>query len=143
LAEGYALGFAAQFAFRSYTAEIAEVSMVEGRPRVHRVVAAIDCGIAVNPDGVRAQIEGGIFFGLSAALAGKISIVDGQVEQGNLDTYPLLRMNEVPAIEVHIIASGAHPGGVSDAGVSPIAPAVTNAMFALTGKRIRQLPINS
>jgi isoquinoline 1-oxidoreductase beta subunit len=142
LPEGHALGFAAQFAFRSYTAEIAEVSVSgEGKPRVHRVVAAIDCGLAVNPDGVRAQIEGGIVFGLSAALQGRISIADGRVEQSNFHQYAPLRMSEMPVIEVHIIPSAAPPTGAGEAGVPPAAPAVTNAIFAATGKRVRQLPI--
>jgi isoquinoline 1-oxidoreductase beta subunit len=142
LPEGYALGFAAHFAFRSYTAEIAEVSVgADGKPRVHRVVAAIDCGFAVNPDGVRAQIEGGIVFGLTAALHGRISIADGRVEQRNFHEYPLLRMNEMPPIAVHIVPSAAPPTGVGEAGVPPIAPAVTNAIFVASGVRLRELPI--
>jgi isoquinoline 1-oxidoreductase beta subunit len=105
------------------------------------VVCAVDCGLAVNPDVIRAQMEGGIGFGLSAALHGEISIEDGRARQSNFDDYKLLRMAEMPKVEVHIVQSELAPSGVGEPGVPPIAPAVVNALFAATGKRIRKLPI--
>ena len=113
----------------------------DGRPRVHRIVAAIDCGIAVNPDQVRAQMEGGAIYALTAALYGEITIDGGRVKQSNFHDYPLLRMAESPAIEAYILDSGEPPGGLGEPGVPTVAPAVCNAIFALTGKRIRRLPI--
>ena len=130
--------------FGSFVSQVAEVSIdPSGEPRVHRVVCAIDCGTAVNPSTVEAQMESGIVFGLSAALYGAITIKDGRVEQSNFDDYPVLRMDRMPAIEVHIVPSTESPGGVGEPGVPPIAPAVTNAIFAATGKRIRRLPIDT
>ncbi len=121
---------------------MAEVSLTDdGRPRVHRVVCAVDCGIVVNPRTVKAQMEGGIVFGLTAALYGELTIDDGRVQQSNFHDYPVLRMNEMPEVEVHIVESSEHATGVGEPGVPPIAPAVTNALFALTGKRVRKLPI--
>src|SRR5262249_52966918 len=102
---------------------------------------AIDCGPVVNPDGVRAQMEGGIVFGLTAALYGEITFQRGRVKQRNFHDYPMLRMNEMPAVEVHIVSSTQKMGGVGEPGVPSIAPAVANAIFAWTGKRIRRLPI--
>jgi CO/xanthine dehydrogenase Mo-binding subunit len=122
-------------------AEVAEVSMQGGVPRVHRVTCAIDCGTAVNPDQVVAQMQGGIVFGLSAALHGEITLENGRAQQSNFNDYPVVRMNEAPAIDVHILPSSEHPSGVGEPGVPPIAAAVTGAIFALTGKRIRRLPI--
>ena len=142
-AAGRFLGFAAEYSFMTYVAEIAEVSVADdGTPRVHRVVAAVDCGTPVNPDGVTAQIEGGIIFGLTAALRGRISLNDGRVEQSNFHDYELLRMNEAPKIEVHIVPSDELPTGTGEPGLPPLAPAVCNAIFAATGKRIRKLPID-
>ena len=141
LPEGHAHGIALRKSFESYVAEVAEVSIVDGRPRVHRVTAAIDCGIAVNPWNVVAQVESGIVYGLSAALYGEITLEGGRVQQSNFDSYPVLRMDEMPAVDVHIVESSEPPTGVGEPGVPPIAPAVTNAIFALTGKRIRRLPI--
>lgn len=129
-------------AFGTYCAEVAEVSMEKSGPRVHRVVAAIDCGTVVNPDIVRSQVEGAILFGLSAALRQRITLKDGKVEQTNFHTYEPLRMFETPKIEVHIIKSDASPQGVGEPGVPPIAPAVANAIFAATGKPVRSLPID-
>ena len=106
------------------------------------MVCAVDCGIAVNPDVVRAQMEGGIGFGLSAALYGAITLKDGVVEQSNFHDYPLLRINEMPAVEVHIVPSTEKPTGVGEPGVPPIAPAVANALAAATGKRLRTLPLS-
>ncbi len=126
----------------SDVAQVAEVSVDEGGSiRVHRVVSVIDCGIAINPDMVVSQMESGIIVGLTAALMGEITITEGRVEQSNFHDYPLLRMQEAPKIEVHIIPSGREPAGVGEMGVPPIAPAVANALYAVTGSRIRKLPI--
>jgi isoquinoline 1-oxidoreductase subunit beta len=105
-------------------------------------VAAVDCGMTVNPEIIRRQIEGGIAFGLSAALHGRITLKDGRVEQSNFHDYPVLRMTEMPRVEVHIVASREPPGGIGEPGTPPIAPAVVNAIFVATGKRLRALPID-
>jgi isoquinoline 1-oxidoreductase beta subunit len=140
--EGHGRGIAVHESFGSYVAQVAEVSVKpDGDIKVHKVVCAVDCGQVINPDTVRAQMEGGIVFGLSAALFGAITLKDGRVEQHNFNSYRILRMEEMPEIEVHIMSSEEAPSGVGEPGVPPIAPAVTNAIFALTGKRIRQLPI--
>ncbi len=137
-------GIAVGFSYGSWAAEVAEVSVAaDGTVRVHRVVCAIDCGLAVNPDQVRAQMEGGIVWGLTAALKGEITLANGRVEQSNFHDYPMLRINEMPIIEVHIVPSEEAPGGVGEPGVPPLAPAVTNAIFAATGTRIRRLPIRA
>lgn len=138
---GHARGIARHTAFGTEAAEVAEVTIVAGRIRVTRVWAAVDCGVAVNPDLVRAQIEGGIVFGLSAALDQAISMKDGVVQETNYDTFPVLRMAECPRIEVAIVDSAAAPTGVGEPGVPPIAPAVASAVFALTGTRLRTLPL--
>jgi isoquinoline 1-oxidoreductase beta subunit len=127
----------------SYNAQVAEVSVDHGKLRVHRVVCAIDCGHVVNPAIVRQQIEGGIVFGLSAALKGEITIDKGRVLQGNFDEYDVLRIDEMPQVDVYIMPSDANPGGIGEASVPPIAPAVANAVFKATGKRIRRLPIRA
>jgi isoquinoline 1-oxidoreductase beta subunit len=135
-------GVAVHESFGTVVAQVAEVTVdKDNRIRVDRVVCAVECGLAVNPDNVRAQMEGGIGFGLTAALYGKITIKDGVVEQSNFHDYPLLRINEMPAIDVHIVPSTAKPSGVGEPGVPPIAPAVANALFALTGARLRELPL--
>jgi isoquinoline 1-oxidoreductase beta subunit len=108
---------------------------------VHRVVCAVDCGLTVNPDTITAQVESAVVYGLSAALRGEIAIEHGAVKQGNFDDYEPLRMNEMPAVEVHIVPSGEPPGGIGEPGLPPIAPAVANAVFAATGKRMRALPL--
>ena len=141
LPAGRAHGIALAESFGSWVAEVAEVSLENGKPRVHRVVVAADVGTVVNPDTVVAQLESAVVFGLSAALFGKITFKDGQVEQSNFHDYPVLRINEMPKIEVHLVKSAQAPGGVGEPGTPPIAPAVVNALFALTGKRIRSLPI--
>ena len=141
LPEGQARGIAFAESFASYVAQVAEVSIDRGKVRVHRIICAIDCGIAVNPDSIRAQMEGGIVYGLTAALKGSITIADGRIRQSNFDDYPLLRLDECPHIDVHIVDSEQSPGGVGEPGVPPTAPAVANAIFALTGKPVRSLPI--
>jgi isoquinoline 1-oxidoreductase subunit beta len=139
---GRARGIAVHESFGSFVAQVAEVSVSkEGKPRVHKVVCAIDCGPTVNPEGIRGQMESGIVFGLTAALYGEITFKDGRVQQSNFHNYPMLRMNEAPVVETHIVRTTDKMGGVGETGVPPIAPAVCNALFALTGKRIRRLPI--
>jgi isoquinoline 1-oxidoreductase beta subunit len=139
---GRGRGIATHFSFDSYAAQVAEVSVDKnGAVRVHRVVCAVDCGRVVNPDTVRAQMEGGIIFGLTAALKDEITLNRGRVQQRNFHDYPMLRMNEAPEIEVYIVPSTENPTGVGEPGVPPVAPAVANAIFAATGKRVRKLPI--
>lgn len=138
---GRARGIAVCESFGSYVAEVAEVSVEEGRIKVHRVWIAADVGIVVNPAIVKAQLEGAMIYGLSAALAGKITYQAGAVEQSNFDDYPILRMDETPAVEITLVPSMEAPGGVGEPGTPPIAPAVANAVFALTGKRLRHLPL--
>jgi isoquinoline 1-oxidoreductase beta subunit len=142
LPKGHGRGIALHESFGSFVAQVAEASVsAEGEVRVQRVVCAIDCGKIVNPDTIKAQMESGIVFGLSAALYGKITFQNGRVDQSNFHDYPLLRLNEMPLVEVHIVSSKEKSGGVGEPGVPPIAPAVANAIFAATGKRIRHLPI--
>jgi isoquinoline 1-oxidoreductase beta subunit len=144
LPERVGRGVALQFAFATYLAQVAEVEVSrDGAVRVRRVVCAVDCGTVVNPDTVRAQIESAINFGITAALHGEITLKDGRVEQTNFDTYQMLRMSEAPAIEVHIAQNTEPPGGMGECGTSAIVPAVTNAIFAATGKRLRELPIDT
>ncbi len=138
---GRARGVAVHASFGSVVAEIAEVSLVAGRPKVHRVIAAIDCGLAVNPGQVAAQVESAICYGLSAALYGEVTLVDGHVVQSNFDDYPVVRLSDMPAVEVHIVPSTAAPTGVGEPGTPPIAPAVANALYALTRARARRLPL--
>jgi isoquinoline 1-oxidoreductase subunit beta len=142
LPAGVHRGIAVVFSFGSWCAEVAEVSVAaDGTPKVHRVVAAVDCGMTVNPDIVKRQIESAIVYGLTAALYGKITFKDGQVQQSNFHDYRMLRMSEMPKVEVHIVPSKEAPGGIGEPGTPPIAPAVANAIYAATGKRIRKLPI--
>jgi isoquinoline 1-oxidoreductase beta subunit len=137
-------GVSVQFVFASYLAQIAEVEVAkDGAVRVRRVVCAVDCGTAVNPDTVRAQIQSAVIFGITAALYGQITLKDGRVEQTNFDTYRIMRIDEAPAIEVYIVQSSEPPGGMGEAGTSAIVPAVTNAIFAATGKRLRKLPVET
>ena len=137
-----AQGIAIHHSFGSIVAHVAEVSLTaDKRVRVHRVTCVIDCGIAVNPNLIRQQMESAIVFGLSAALHGEITIDKGQVQQSNFHNYMPLRMNECPAIDIDIIASTDAPGGVGEPGVPPIAPAVANAVFVATGQRLRSLPL--
>jgi len=141
LPSGHYHGIAVAEAFKSYCAQVAEVSIERGKVRVHRVVCAIDCGTAVNPNTIEAQMESAIVYGLTAALKGEINIKDGRVQQSNFNDYQLLRIDEMPEVEVHIVKSSDHPTGIGEPGTPPIAPAVANAVFAATGKPIRKLPI--
>src|SRR6266487_6751575 len=144
LPERVGRGVSLQFVFATYMAHVAEVEVgKDGAVRVRRVVCAVDCGTVVNPDTVQAQIQSAIVFGITAALHGQITLKDGRVEQTNFDTYQMLRMNEAPAVEVHIVASSEPPGGMGEAGTSAIVPAVANAIFAATGKRLRKLPVDT
>jgi isoquinoline 1-oxidoreductase beta subunit len=144
LPERVGRGVSLQFVFGTYMAQVAEVEVSKkGAVRVRRVVCAVDCGAVVNPDTVEAQIQGAIIFGITAALYGEITLRGGQVEQGNFDTYRMLRMNEVPDIEVHIVQNSEPPGGMGEPGTSAIIPAVTNAIFAATGKRLRKMPVDT
>ncbi len=139
--DGHFLGFAAHHSFRTDVAEIAEVSVDNGSIRVHKVTCVLDCGQAVNPDIVRAQMEGGVVYGLTAALHGALHLEDGAIVESNFHDYPILRMNESPEIDVIIIDSGTEPTGVGEPGLPPIAPAVANAVFKATGQRLRSLPL--
>ncbi len=143
LPKGRARGVAVHESFGSVVAHVAEVSIENGKVRVHRVVSAIDCGLVVNPLTVTAQVEGAVVFGLSAALYGKITLKNGVVEQSNFHDYAPLRMDEMPKVDVHIVEGGASPTGVGEPGTPPVAPAVSNALFALTGKRLRVLPFDT
>ena len=135
-------GVAAVTGFGSFNAQVAEISIEQGRVRVHRVVCAVDCGRVVNPTGVIQQAQGAMVYGLSAALRGNITINRGRVEQQNFHQYEPLRINEMPVVDVHIVASTAAPGGTGELTTPPIAPAVANAIFAATGKRVRRLPFS-
>lgn len=139
---GRGRGVAIQESFGSIVAEVAEVSVADGNVRVHKVWCAIDCGFAANPSGVTAQMESAINYGLTAALYGEISFENGRVQQSNFHDYQILRINEAPEIEVAIINSGEAMGGAGEPGTPPIAPAVANAIYAATGKRVRRLPIS-
>ncbi|MEH2548869.1 isoquinoline 1-oxidoreductase beta subunit [Bradyrhizobium sp. AZCC 2262] len=137
-------GVSVQFAFGTYLSQVAEVEVaVDGSVRVHRIVCAVDCGLVVNPDTIAAQMQGGSIFGLTAALHGAITLKNGRVEQGNFDTYRPMRIDEVPEIEMHLVKSTEAPGGIGETATAAVAQAVTNAIFAATGKRIRTLPINT
>lgn len=143
LAEGEGWGIAAHRSFVSYVAVATKVRVVDNKVHVKEVHIALDCGRVINADRVRAQMEGSVMFGLSLALMGEISVEQGQVVQSNFDSYPLLRSNQCPEIHVHIIDSKELPGGVGEPGVPPVAPSLTNAIFAASGKRIRDLPVSN
>jgi isoquinoline 1-oxidoreductase subunit beta len=137
-------GVSLQFVFGTYMAHVAEVEVAkDGAVRVRRVVCAVDCGTVVNPDTVQAQIQSAVIFGITAALYGEVTLKNGRVEQTNFDTYQMLRMNEAPAIEVYIVQNFEPPGGIGECGTSAIVPAVANAIFAATGKRLRRMPIDA
>jgi isoquinoline 1-oxidoreductase subunit beta len=142
--EGRARGMACYYSFNTYAAHVAEVSVSPGgKYRVHKIVAAVDCGRAVDPDGVKAQIEGGIVYALSAVLTGEITFANGRIEQSNFNDYKVARMRDMPEVEVYIVPSDSAPTGVGEPGLPPLAPAITNAIFAASGKRVRRLPIRS
>jgi isoquinoline 1-oxidoreductase beta subunit len=144
LPTGVGRGIAGHFSFDSYVAQVVEASVAkDGAVKVHRVVCAVDCGTVINPDTVKAQMEGGIIFGLTAALKTEITLKNGRVEQNNFHDYQMLRIFESPKIEVHIVPSTADPTGVGEPGVPPVAPALANAIFAATGKHVRRLPIRA
>jgi isoquinoline 1-oxidoreductase beta subunit len=140
LDDGWARGLAVHESFGSVVAQIAEVRVVDGTPQVRRVVSAVDCGTAVAPNQIAAQVEGAVCFGLSAALYGQVTLVDGVVQQTNFDTYRVVRMNDAPTVETHIVRSTGHPTGMGEPGTPLIAPAVANALLALTGKATSRLP---
>ena len=143
LPKGAGRGVSLQFVFGSYLAQVAEVEVSkDGNVRVRRVTCAMDCGTVVNPDTVQAQLMSGITFGATAALYGEITLKNGRVEQGNFDTYQMIRMNEAPAIDVHLVKSAEPPGGMGETGTSGAVPAIANAIFAATGKRPRKMPID-
>jgi isoquinoline 1-oxidoreductase beta subunit len=141
--KGRTHGVALMEGYGTYMAQVAEISMGEdGKAKVHRIVCALDCGQTVNPDIVMAQVESSVVFGLSAALWGEINLRNGRVQQTNFDTYRLLRMNEVPRIDTYIVESREAPGGVGEPAVALVAPAVCNAIYTATGRRVRSLPIS-
>jgi len=142
LPAGRGRGVSLQFAFGTYLSQVAEVEVAtDGSIKVHRIVCAVDCGLAVNPDTIAAQMEGGSIFGLTAALHGAITVKNGRVEQSNFHDYLPMRIGEVPVIETHLVKSAESPGGIGEAPTAAVGPAVANAIFAATGKRIRTLPI--
>ena len=144
LPKGRGRGVSLQNVFGSYQAHVAEVEVSkDGTVRVHRVVCAADCGTVIYPDTVQAQIQSGVIFGTTAALYGEITLKSGRVEQGNFDTYQMIRINEAPAIEVHVVKSSEPPGGMGETGTSAVVPAIANAVFAATGKRLRKMPIDA
>ena len=144
LPKGGGRGVSLQFVFGSYMAQVAEVEVSkEGTVRVRRVICAIDCGTVVNPNTVQAQIQSGIIFGATAALYGEITLKNGRVEQTNFDSYQMIRMNEAPSIEVYVVKSSEPPGGMGETGTSAIVPAIANAIYAATGKRLRKMPVDS
>ena len=139
--EGVYRGLAQCTAFASHIAACAEVSVTDGKLQIHRIVAATDCGHAVNPQQIEAQVEGSFVYGLSAMLYGECTVKDGRIEQENFDTYPVMRMDEMPKVETTVMPSGGFWGGVGEPTIAVAAPAVLNAIFAATGKRIRTLPL--
>jgi isoquinoline 1-oxidoreductase beta subunit len=142
LPAGRAMGVAVVNCFGSFNAQIAEVSIVQAKVRVHRVVSAVDCGQAVNPSGIEQQMQSAIVYGLSAALRGNITFEKGRVQQTNFHQYEPLRMDEMPVVETYIVPSTNNPGGMGEVGTPAIAPAVANAIFKATGKRIRRMPFS-
>lgn len=138
---GRARGIALAESFNTIVAQVAELSVGNDGVQVHKAVCAVDCGVAINPDNVRAQMEGGIGFGLAAILAEELTLSGGVVDQGSYDTYKPLRIDATPEVEVHIVPSRERPTGVGEPGVPPVGPAVANAIHAATGTPVRRLPI--
>jgi isoquinoline 1-oxidoreductase subunit beta len=143
LAKGQGRGIAAFYSFQSYTAAVAEASVQNGAVKLHRLVYAVDCGRPINPDGIRAQVESAAIYGLSAALHDAITIKDGRVEQSNFNDYQMPRISEAPQTEVHVVMSKEEPTGIGEPGLPVVTPALCNAIFAATGKRLRRLPIRT
>ena len=144
LPKGSGRGVSVQNVFGSYMAQVAEVTVSkDGDVAVKRITCAVDCGIGINPNTIEAQAQSAILYGLTAALYGEITLKDGRVEQSNFDNYRALRINEIPAIDIHIIDSGEAPGGMGEPGTCAVPPAITNAIFAATGVRLRKLPIDT
>ena len=143
LPAGRAHGLAVHFSFNSYVAVVLEVSLLDGWPKVHRATLAVDCGRTINPNTVQAQLEGAVGFALGTALYSEVALQDGRVQQSNFHDYRLLRIHEMPRVDVHVLPSDEPPTGVGEPGVPPIAPALGNALFRLTGKRIRRLPLRA
>ena len=142
LETGHFHGFAYHHSFGTHVAEVAEISVSRSnKVKVHKITCVVDCGQTVNPMTIRAQMQGAIVYGLGATLKSEITVRNGYINQSNYDDYEVLRMNEMPQVDVHIIKNNEDPGGVGEPGLPPIAPAITNAVFAATGKRIRKLPI--
>jgi isoquinoline 1-oxidoreductase subunit beta len=141
LPEGHAQGIALHESFGSVVAQVVQVSLDKGVPRVHKVVCAVDCGQVVNPGIIAQQVEGSVVYALSAALWGKIDIVGGAVQQQNYPQYRMLKLNEAPIVETYLMPSNATPTGIGEPAVPPLAPALANAMFVLTGQRARSLPL--
>jgi isoquinoline 1-oxidoreductase subunit beta len=139
---GHAFGISAFGAFGSFIGTIVEVSVQNNVVTVHRVIQAIDCGVAIHPDNIRAQLEGGMVYGLTAVLRGEITLKNGAVTQTNFNNYPMLALLEMPKVESYIVPSTAAPGGVGEPGTGPIAPSLANAIYAATGTRVRTLPLS-
>ena len=143
LPDGHAHGIALHESFGSIVAEVVEVSLQSGKPRVHKVVCAVDCGTVINPGLVAQQMESAVIFALTAALYGRIDITDGVVQQRNFDNYPMVTLAQAPLVETWLVDSTRPPSGVGEPGVPPLAPALANALFVLTGKRQRSLPLQA
>jgi isoquinoline 1-oxidoreductase beta subunit len=141
--KGQGRGVSVMHAFGSYLAMVADVTIEHGEVRVNRVVCAVDCGMFVNPNTIEAQIQGGVIFGITAALYDEVTIKDGRVQQSNFTDYRILRLDQTPAIDVHLVKNAEAPGGIGEPGTAALAPALTNAIYAATGKRLRQLPVGS
>ncbi|WP_430507153.1 molybdopterin cofactor-binding domain-containing protein, partial [Burkholderia sp. BCCCDS15] len=141
LPTGQGRGVSVMHAFGSFFSIVVDVAVDNGEVQVKRVVCAVDCGMVVNPNTIEAQVQGGIIFGITGALYGEITIEEGRVVQSNFTDYRMLRINETPPIEVHLVKSGEAPGGIGEPGTAATAAAVANAIFAATGKRLRKLPV--
>ena len=139
---GHGLGIAAFEAFGSFIGTVVDLSVKDKAITLHRVVTAVDCGVAVHPDNIHAQLEGGMVYGLAAALRGEITLANGAVQQTNFTDYPMLMMSEMPLVETYIVPSTAPPGGIGEPGTGPITPALANAIYAATGNRVRSLPLS-
>jgi len=140
--EGRSHGIALMEGYGTYMAQVAEISMVDGKVKLHRIVCAVDCGQVVNPEIVESQVQSAALFGLTAALWGEINVQGGRVQQTSFDNYRLLRINEAPVIETHLVQSSETPGGIGEPATALVAPALANAVFKATGRRVRSLPLS-